>query len=191
MNGIVLASSSPRRAAILRQAQIPFSIRPVSSKEICVEDDPIRTVMENARIKAEACRLLEPDQPVLAADTVVSFRGRVLGKPRNKEEAFSFLRRFSGEMQMVFTGVAFSLPGQEMDLRVEASSVRFRTLTDALIKSYLETTEPYDRAGAYDINDHGDWILSAYFGSYTNIMGLPIRPVLDWYHAQVNRESLL
>lgn len=178
---LILASASPRRKAILESLGIPFVVFPTSAEEILDPQDPVRSVFENARAKALACQYHFPDQPILAADTLVWFDGHVLGKPRDWEAAATFLRSYSGKVQFVYTGIAFVLPGKDIDVRVEASSVHFKNLEEDQIQSYLQNAQPLDRAGAYDINTHGDMIIDSYQGSYTNIMGLPAAPVRDWW----------
>jgi septum formation protein len=111
---------------------------------------------------------------------MVWFEGRLIGKPRDLNEAAAFLRAFSGRTQLVFSGVALSLPGQPLATRVISSSVLFHELSDATINAYLERTKPLDRAGAYDIDENGDLLIASYSGSYTNIMGLPLEVVTDW-----------
>ena len=78
------------------------------------------------------------------------------------------------------TGVAFSVPGAEMQLHVESSRVRFRELSDEVITAYIQKVDPLDRAGAYDINECGEMIVAGYEGSYTNIVGLPVEVVSEW-----------
>ena len=99
-------------------------------------------------------------------------------------EAATFLRRFSGRTQTVYTAVALSLPGADSDIRVEASAVHFRTLAEATIQAYLQRTRPLDRAGAYDIDENGYMLIADHGGSYTNIMGLPVETVADWFVAR-------
>lgn len=186
---LILASASPRRKAILESLQIPFEVAPTSAEEILDPKDPVRSVFENAKAKAFACRSRFPDDPILAADTLVWFDGHVLGKPRDMQEAASFLRSYSGKTQFVYTGIAFLLPGKDVDVRVEASSVLFKNLSEEQIQHYLQETRPLDRAGAYDINTNGDEIIASYQGSYTNIMGLPSRQVRDWWASITKSES--
>ncbi len=180
---LVLGSASPRRKKILHALGCTFSVSSASSEEIHDASDPVRTVVVNALDKQRACRVRHPDAAIITADTLVWFEGRLIGKPASLEEAAQFLRAFSGRTQIVYTGIAFGLPNREPDVRVEASSVRFKSLSEETIRAYLHKTRPLDRAGAYDIDENGDLLIEGYNGSYTNIMGLPEAPVRDWLKA--------
>lgn len=180
---LILGSASPRRQKILRRIGCDFTVSAADTKEIHDAADPIRTVTFNAMEKYRVCRLRHPGAALITADTLVWFEGCLIGKPADLDEAASFLRSFSGRTQIVYTGVALGLPGQEPELRVEASSVRFRRLTSAVIADYLRRTRPLDRAGAYDIDENGDLLIAGTSGSYTNVMGLPEEPVRDWLRA--------
>ena len=182
---LILASGSPRRRKVLEGLGIAFTVEPTDAAEIADPADPVRTVVMNATAKAEACRRDHPGCAVIAADTLVWFQGRLIGKPRDLEEAAAFLRAFSGGIQIVYTGLALALPGAEPDLRVEASSVRFKRLDEGTIRTYLRLTRPLDRAGAYDIDENGELLIEGYQGSYSNIMGLPVAPVRDWIRANL------
>lgn len=177
---LILGSASPRRAKILRGLGCTFRVDMVDAAEINDASDPVRTVVANALAKYRACRLRHPDSTLITADTLVWFDGRLIGKPRDLEEAAGFLRAFSGRVQIVYTGLALGLPDREPDIRVEASSVKFKVLTPETIAAYLRKTEPLDRAGAYDIDENGDLLIADFSGSYTNIMGLPQEAVRDW-----------
>lgn len=183
--GIVLGSASPRRRKILEAMGFSFSVVAPSTEEIHEAADPVHTVVTNARVKYQACRTSCPQVVLITADTLVWFEGRLIGKPVDLDEAADFLRAFSGRTQLVYTAVALGLPEQAMpDIRVTASSVTFKTLSGADIRSYLEKTHPLDRAGAYDIDENGELLIAGYTGSYTNIMGLPEEVVGDWMQAK-------
>jgi len=144
--------------------------------EIHIDDAPEETVSENAGRKCNEVSRRNPRNTVIAADTVVVFGGRCLGKPQTMAEASAMLQSFSGKSQTVYTGVALHLP-QDGDrtaiCRVEKSVVHFSELSDSVIAEYLSLVNPLDKAGGYDIDQHGDLIISGYEGSWTNIMGLP------------------
>ena len=181
---LFLGSASPRRKKILAALGCPFTVAVTDTAEIHDASDPVHTVITNALEKYRACRARHPEAALITADTLVLFEGRLIGKPADLAEAARFLRAFSGRTQTVYTGLALGLPGQhEPDLRVEASSVRFKTLTDGTIADYLRKTHPLDRAGAYDIDENGDLLIAGISGSYTNVMGLPQAPVRDWLAA--------
>lgn len=169
---IVLASGSPRRAKILKNLGLEFEVVVPQTEEIHDETDPVRTVLTNAETKLAA---VKRDGVVVAADTMVIFEGRLLGKPQDLDEAICYLRALSGKTHFVYTGVAFS----NGPSRVEVSSVTFRELDEETIREYVGRTCPLDRAGAYDIDENGDLLVARYCGSYTNIMGLPEELIRD------------
>ena len=177
---IILGSVSPRRKKILRALGCTFAVSTADADEIRDAADPVNTVVTNALEKFRACRLRHPDAALITADTLVWFEGRLIGKPIDLEEGARFLRAFSGHTQIVYTGVSLGMPNQEPEIRVEASSVRFKVLSEETIRNYLQKTRPLDRAGAYDIDENGELLIAGYSGSYTNIMGLPEAPVRDW-----------
>ena len=168
---ITLASGSPRRAKILAELGVEFGVVKTDAHEVSYPDDPERTVRENALAKGAAAK----GEHVLSADTIVWFANRIYGKPRDLEEAKEFLRELSGNVHTVFTGVAF-----DGEVKVVRSDVKFRTLSEAMIDDYVARVKPTDRAGAYDIDESGDFIVESYSGSYENIMGLPVEPLRDW-----------
>lgn len=180
---LILGSASPRRKKILDALGCTFSVFCADAEEIHDAEDPVRTVTANALEKYRASRARHPHAALVMADTLVWFEGRLIGKPTDLDEAARFLRAFSGRTQIVYTGIALGYPGREPDLRVEASSVRFKVLSEETIRNYLNKTRPLDRAGAYDIDENGDLLIAGYSGSYTNIMGLPEAPVRDWLTA--------
>ena len=178
---LILGSASPRRKKIMDALGLDFTVVIPDTEEIHDASDPVRTVVVNATAKYRASRAAHPHAAIITADTLVWFDGNLIGKPADLEEAARFLRAFSGRTQIVYTGIALGLPGQrDPDIRVEASSVTFKELSEAAIRAYLEKTNPLDRAGAYDIDENGDLLIAAYSGSRTNIMGLPRAPVRDW-----------
>ena len=176
----IAATASPRRHRILADLGVAFEVFVPDCPEIHDDADAVRTVSVNALAKHAACARLHPDAWILAADTVVAFAGRCIGKPTSPQDARAMLLAFSGATQDVFTAVAMSAPGHATELRVVASSVTFRALDDAAVAAYLETAQTFDRAGGYDIATHGERIIASHAGSYTNIMGLPAETVRDW-----------
>ena len=168
----------------MRDLGLTPEVLAVEAREIHEPSDPVGTVVHNALTKHAAGRRLRAGACLLTADTLVLFEGDLIGKPRDLDEAAFFLRRFSGRTQTVYTAVALSLPGRDADVRVEASAVHFRPLDAATIQAYLHRTRPLDRAGAYDIDENGDMLIAGHGGSYTNIMGLPVETVADWFLAR-------
>ena len=176
---LIAATASPRRHAILKKLGVAFEVVVPHVEEIHDGNDPVGTVLHNARAKYVAVRATCHNAAVLAADTLVWFEGELIGKPRDLDEAKIFLRRFSGKTQIVFTAVAMGTDA-EPELRVEASSVRFKILDEAEICAYVAQVRPIDRAGAYDIDESGERLIAGWSGSYTNIMGLPEEVVKGW-----------
>ena len=168
---LILASGSPRRAKILRDLGVEFSVVKSDAPEVSYPHDPERTVRENALAKGAAVS----GENILSADTIVWFNGKIYGKPKDLEEAKAYLRELSGNVHTVFTGVAYN-----GEVRVVKSDVKFRKLSDAMIDEYVARVKPTDRAGAYDIDESGDLIVESYTGSYENIMGLPVEPLREW-----------
>ena len=176
---LILASGSPRRAKILKDCGVEFTVVKSDAPEVSYPHDPERTVRDNALAKGavfntEAQRH-RGASGVLSADTIVWFSGKIYGKPKDLEEAKAYLRELSGNVHTVFTGVAYN-----GEVKVVKSDVKFRELTDAMIDEYVARVKPTDRAGAYDIDESGDLIVESYTGSYENIMGLPVEPLREW-----------
>jgi len=146
--------------------------------------EPRRTAAENARAKHDWCRARRPDASILAADTVIEFEGRCVGKPGNLREAAGQLAAFSGKTHAVLTGAAFSIPGGPVHERITVSSVRFCDLSPADIDEYLSRVTPLDKAGSYDIDQHPELIIASFVGSRSNIMGLPSSVVKEWMALQ-------
>ncbi len=170
---LILASGSPRRAKILEENGVRFTVVKSDASEVAYPHDPERTVRENALAKGRAVDAAGAH--VLSADTIVWLSGRIYGKPATLEEAKEYLRELSGKTHTVYTGVAF-----DGETRVVASHVKFRDLSEADIAKYVELVKPLDRAGAYDIDDYGPILIEEWTGSYENIMGLPLEPLREW-----------
>src|SRR6202046_4994614 len=177
---LILASSSPRRAEILRNAGIQFEIQATDLDESRLADEiPGDYVRRLARAKplTAASKYRDPvDQAfILGADTVVVIDADVLGKPASKDDARSMLRRLSGRVHEVHTGLAL-LRSTGADQRVveEITQVHFAPLTEQEIEEYIATGEPFDKAGAYAIQGIGGRYVTRIEGCYFNVMGLPL-----------------
>jgi septum formation protein len=191
MKPLILASGSPRRAKILRDLGVDFEIVKTEAAEVSIPHDPVRTVTENACAKLHAAvdtvatscdppeKVGRARRAILAADTIVWFDNRIYGKPRDLDEAKEFLRELSGQTHRVFTGIAFWDGKGEGAFATACvrSEVTFRELSEEMIEEYVARVRPTDRAGAYDIDESGELIVSSYTGSYENIMGLPVEPL--------------
>lgn len=178
---IILGSQSPRRSQLLAELDIHFEKRVIEIDETFPEDMPSQDVAEHIAInKALAHKdTLADDEIVITADCVVVESGEILGKPIDKNQAIEFLKRMSDNTHEVVSGVCI----MDKDRRVsfsEIATVKMTPLTDAEIEYYIENYNPYDKAGAYGIQEwighsHIEWIK----GTYTTIMGLPTRKVYE------------
>jgi septum formation protein len=174
---LILASASPRRAQILRDAGISFSVVSSAVDETpYAGETPQQMVQRLANAKAElvSARAVGP-AILIAADTVVVVDGQILGKPRSTDDARRMLQLFSGRTHSVVTGVSLiRLP--EMDRRqfVETTLVTFAPLTREDISRYLATEEPFDKAGAYAIQGYAGRYIPRIEGCYFNVVGLPL-----------------
>ena len=175
---IILASSSPRRRELMGYTGIPFEVITAEAEEL-KEGSPAELVMENARRKARAVAKQHPGRMVLAADTVVYQDGRVLGKPRDEQDARDMLRRLSGNIHTVFTGVCVIGEDGGERVSVDASRVEFVSLTEEAISWYIATGEPMDKAGAYAMQGRAGMFVRSISGSYSNVIGLPMAMVRE------------
>ena len=180
MYQLVLASESPRRKQILETNGFVFDVVPVKVSEIPDKNLNIdEQILDIASRKANAAfALLKStlDKPfvLLAADTMVVYHEQTLGKPRNQDEAYEFLRLLSGKTHEVKTGLMLveSLGGKRLS-HLETSRVKFRELSDDEIWTYIQSGEPMDKAGAYAIQGIGQRLVEKFEGDYDNIVGLP------------------
>jgi septum formation protein len=177
---LILASASPRRAEILRAAGLPFTVLSSAVDETPYPNEsPQEHVQRLAEAKAElvAARAVGP-AIVIAADTVVTLEGKILGKPRSSEDARKMLEQLSGRTHSVLTGVMLiRLPDAERRSFVESTLVHFAQLTEEDILHYLATDEPYDKAGAYAIQGRAGRHIPRIEGCYYNVVGLPLAHV--------------
>jgi len=176
---LILASNSPRRSQLLREAGFEFTVQGLDVDESFPEDMPVEEVAGYlARRKALAGRRLIKDREILiAADSVVILHGRIYNKPADHAEAFHMIRQLSGQQHTVITGVCLLSAGQERSFS-EHTTVFFAELSDAEIDHYIQNYRPFDKAGAYGVQE---WIghckIQRIEGSYTNVMGLPVHRV--------------
>jgi septum formation protein len=173
---LVLASGSPRRRQLLKKAGYEFEIISPPDEEVSHACLTIREVtVWNATRKALRIAQSRPDAVVLAADTLVTIDGRVLGKPIDLEDAVRILRVLSGRVHEVWTAVSIIhvARGKSCGFH-ETSRVHFRQLSDPGIRAYLAKVNPLDKAGAYAAQGRGTEIIERIEGSYTNVVGLPM-----------------
>lgn len=173
---IILASQSPRRRELLNQMGIrDFVIRPAQGEENMALDLPPKELARKLAL-GKACEIAVESQSgdlVIAADTIVTLEDKVLGKPRNEEDAFTMLRTLSGKSHVVYTGVAV-IQNNRVVSDAEGTEVKFRTLSDEEIRAYIATGEPMDKAGSYGIQGIGALLVEGIRGDYFNVMGLPV-----------------
>ena len=171
---VVLASSSPRRRQLLDLIGIAHEVRPANIDETMrPREVPRRHAERLAREKASAIAKRDPDLITIGADTIVVVNRKVLGKPKDADDAARMLTLLSGREHMVVTAVAVSR-GRKLRSAIEEVRVRFRRLRDDEIEAYIATGEPMDKAGAYGIQGYGATIVERIEGDYFAVMGLPV-----------------
>ena len=175
---LVLASTSPRRAEILRAVGWPFeTLAPNVDETRAPDEDAVVYVKRLARAKAEAVAGKRESGLVLAADTVVVIGSEILGQPRDAEDARRMLRLLSGEWHDVLTGVALLRAGKEGRCLVahESTRVQFSRMSNAEIDWYVRSGEPMGKAGAYAVQGRAALFIEGIQGDYFNVVGLPVR----------------
>lgn len=175
---LILASNSPRRKELLAGLGVDYEVRTLPDV-----DESYPETLQGAdiplfisKIKADAYKtLLQPDELMITADTIVWMDGMVLGKPRNRFGAIEMLRQLSGHTHQVFTGVTITTATRQHSFSV-GTEVRFANLTDEEIVYYVDTYQPMDKAGAYGVQEWIGYIgVENISGSYFNVMGLPVQ----------------
>jgi septum formation protein len=174
---IVLASASPRRAHILRALGVPFRVEAAGVDEALLPGEDAAAAAERLAW-AKAAAVAGGELPVLAADTLVTCEGRILGKPEDAAEAAAMLRQLAGRVHEVVTGMCLVAAGRARS-GVERTAVRFAALTAAEIDWYVGTGEPLDKAGAYHVDGRGGAFIETIEGSPSNVAGLPVRLLLQ------------
>ena len=179
---LILASASPSRKMLLEQAGLDFEVV-VSGVDETVPPDytPAQTVEALAQRKGQAVQALRPEAPIIAADSVVSIDGLILGKPKDDEAAKATLRRLSGRTHELITGVCLLINGQ-MDLFHQVTRVTLYPLTEEEIAEYVALGESRGRAGAYGIEGIGVVLVQSIQGDYPNIVGLPVAETIRRLH---------
>ncbi len=171
----ILASASPRRRELLSLVIQSFEVLPATAEEkVNISIFPEQTAVTLAESKCDEVYENHRDSTVIACDTVVVFEGEILGKPKDADDAYRTLKRLSGKTHYVVTGVCVRNKNKRIT-GFEKTEVKFNVLSDEFIKAYVEGGSPLDKAGSYGIQDGG--IVNEYFGSYTNVVGLPVKLV--------------
>ncbi|MBE7040251.1 MAG: septum formation inhibitor Maf [Ruminococcaceae bacterium] len=176
--GIILASASPRRRDILSNIGVKFGIFTADCDEY-IEDGimPAEAVMllSMKKCAASAKYFANEKKIVIGADTVVVFENEILTKPKDSEDAFAMLRKLSGRIHSVMTGVSIMRTSDaKCETFYEKTDVKFKDLTDEEIRAYIKTGEPLDKAGSYGIQGIGSLFIEKIDGDYFNVVGLPV-----------------
>jgi septum formation protein len=177
---IYLASQSPRRKKLLEQINLKFSVTVVHTPERMKKGElPVDTCRRISLEKIEAAKKIIEKGIIITADTIVVIDNQILGKPKNKKDAFRILKMLSGRTHEVYTG--FSLFNSEKGKTItgyERTSVKFRKLEDDEITNYINSGSPMDKAGAYGIqDDYGAVFVEKITGCYYNVVGLPLAKI--------------
>ena len=173
---LILASASPRRRQLLAEYRYRALILPADVEESTDEELSVRElVLLNAQLKSAALWSRHPRAVVLGTDTLVCRDGHALGKPADLPAAATTLRSLAGRWHEVYSGVCLAWPAQgRIRCFVEETRVRFHALSPAEIDAYLRLIDPLDKAGGYAAQEHGERIIAAFEGSWTNVLGLPM-----------------
>ena len=177
---IILASQSPRRRELLAREGVAFRVEVRDTDEVHDASLAPETLCAiNAAAKALAVAQEFPDEVVIGADTLVFIDGTPLGKPADEAAAVQMLLQLQGCTHSVCTAVAVIMPGGERRDFAEISYVTFRPLDEAAIRHYMSLVHVYDKAGAYAIQEHGELIIEKFEGDLDNVIGLPVRRLLQ------------
>ena len=172
---MILASNSQRRQEILKDAGFNFRVITSNIEEISDKENVIERILDIAEKKLEQIAKNNVNEFILAADTVVELDKNIFGKPKDREEAFKFLKLLSGKIHRVITAYVFKNISKNILIReVVISEVKFFDLDDETINWYLDTGEPFVKAGAYGIQGYGRVLVEKIDGDYYSIMGFPI-----------------
>ena len=180
MPKIILASQSPRRKQLLEWAEVDFEILVEPTDESFPEGlNPEAAALHIARQKAAAIRPKAGDRTVIAADTIVVLKDEIIGKPRDREDAIRILEKLSGSHHQVITAVIIQTPQKSIEF-ADTTDVAFHELTREQLAFYVDKYQPYDKAGAYAIQE---WIgvvgIKSISGDFYNVMGLPVSRVVQ------------
>ena len=172
---MILASNSQRRQEILKETGFNFKVITSDIEEISDKENVIERILDIAEKKLEQIAKNNVNEFILAADTVVELDKNIFGKPKDREEAFKFLKLLSGKIHRVITAYVFKNISKNILIKeVVVSEVKFFDLDDEIINWYLDTNEPFDKAGAYGIQGYGRVLVEKIDGDYYSIMGFPI-----------------
>ena len=174
---IILASKSPRRKQLLSMMGLEFTVQTADIDETMdPSQTPAHEVAAVSARKAEKIAALHPQDVIVSADTIVVIDGKILGKPKDEQDAARMLRLLSGRTHTVYTGLTVHANGKA-NTQVVSTGVTFRDLSNAEIAAYIETKEPMDKAGSYAVQGFFARYIDGLKGSYANVMGLPVHLV--------------
>ena len=180
---IVLASQSPNRRKVLENAGIQVIIRPQNIWEICGETEPSKVVTALSFQKMDSylkSQEFDSSLPAVAIDTLVYLDGKLMGKPKDDEDARSMLRSFSGKWHEVYSGMSVYVPQtKKTEVVCVVTRVLFHKLSESDIDWYVSTGDPKGAAGAYKIQENGFKLIDAIDGSFSNIIGIPLERLID------------
>jgi septum formation protein len=185
LKSIILASGSPRRKELLERLNIDFDIIVSDLDEDSIEQSkPDDFVEKLAYEKAKSVSMLtNKDSLVIGCDTVVVYNNEILGKPKNNEQAISFLKKLSGSNHQVYSGIAIiDTKSNNKYLSHEITDVYMKELSNDEIAYYIQTGEPFDKAGAYGIQGIGSLFIEKISGDYYNVMGLPLNKLYKGFN---------
>ncbi len=176
IKNVILASKSPRRLELL--TMLGFEVKTIVShvdESRISADSPAELAKKLAHVKAEAVlgEINDPSLPVIAADTLVEIDGRILGKPKDREDALDMLKALSGNVHLVHTGISVIYGNKEINI-TDTSKVYFRQILNSELTEYVDSGAPYDKAGAYGIQGTAGAFVERIEGDFFSIMGLPI-----------------
>lgn len=175
MSDIILASESPRRQELLRLLGLPFTVEPSDFDESTVAQwPPEEHVIQSATGKVQDVAVRFPNGIIIGADTIVVIDDQILGKPSSQDDAVRMLKLLSGRSHYVYTGLCVLQQAKVKKQDYVKTEVKFGQLTDEIIRAYVATGEPLDKAGAYGIQERGCVFVEGIVGDYFNIVGLPI-----------------
>lgn len=178
---IILASSSPRRQEFLSQLGLEYRSEPAIIDETpSFGESPECFAGRMATAKAEQIATIFPDCCVIGADTVVALDQTLFGKPRDRHEALTTLKKLQGRTHQVITGFAVLMKQRAIQEMVAITTlVTFDTFTDNILQAYIDSGEPMDKAGAYGIQGRGTFLIRSISGSYSNVVGLPVNDIVQ------------
>ena len=175
---LILGSKSPRRKEILDMVGIEYKCIPTDANEDVAICEPTQYAIMTAKKKSLILKKQYKSDIILTCDTIVYINGEILGKPKSKEECFNMINKLSGNMHEVITGVVIAYPGGEKEFSV-TTKVYVDKMTTEEINDYINTPEPYDKAGGYAIQGIFAKHISKIEGDFYNVMGLPLNEVYN------------